>query len=812
LAEGVPNDGAETIIVPNTPSEEARVMVMNSEGTFFDISNNDFTVIGLTNGFLIEANDTVQSACVGENLVFDLSLQSVGGFDEMVTLSLEGSFEGVNAVLADNTLMTGETTTLTISGTEGVEAGVLDILVVGSATSFDQSLSLQAGFNSIVPEVATLLIPQDGAEFVPTDLTLDWESADSPDAIYTVELSPDPTFETEVVSIVSEVFSQTAVSGLQPATTYYWRVQKETTCSTGEFSEVFSFTTHSCFSFVSSDVPLTISAISGEFISTLEIPFEGIIQDLNVSNLEGVHGSTGQLEVSLISPAGVEVILFSEICDGTQDFNLGFDDSAELEVVDCPATAGLSYTPSESLSSFIGEGTAGTWSLVITDNTNGGGGSLNGWSIELCVASSGSFALAPDQEVAQVCQGESTSVSVTAEEVFEFENTILLSATDLPEGITVDFNPSLISTGESSEVTVIADLETSSDVFTLSLVGTSGEMTDTLEFDLEVNPDSPEAIELLNPSEEDDVSTLVLFEWESITSPSAVYALEIATDDLFSDIVESVESLSQTSITLEGLPPSQTLYWRVTADNGCVSSSSDVRSFTTQACAIEQAGDGLPLNISPIASVYSAELEIMQEGTVQDISIPNLQGTHFRINDLVVSLESPQGTEVVLFTSICSGDQDFDLGFFEGANAEIDCPPTTGDFYAPEDSFSAFAGENAQGIWTLKINDTENGGGGQLNGWSLQVCYEDNVFSTYNSTTSAFTLYPNPTHDYITVSSKEGSIEEIVVYDLYGRLLDQMRVDISSEVNVDFSHYPKGGYLLEVRGPFGVETKKIIRH
>jgi hypothetical protein len=44
LVSNTPNDGAQSITVPNTPSSTARVMIISSNGTFFDISDNDFTI------------------------------------------------------------------------------------------------------------------------------------------------------------------------------------------------------------------------------------------------------------------------------------------------------------------------------------------------------------------------------------------------------------------------------------------------------------------------------------------------------------------------------------------------------------------------------------------------------------------------------------------------------------------------------------------------------------------------------------------------------------------------------------------------
>jgi hypothetical protein len=44
LANDVPNDGSQSITVPNTPSSACVIMVMSQNGTFFDISNKKFTI------------------------------------------------------------------------------------------------------------------------------------------------------------------------------------------------------------------------------------------------------------------------------------------------------------------------------------------------------------------------------------------------------------------------------------------------------------------------------------------------------------------------------------------------------------------------------------------------------------------------------------------------------------------------------------------------------------------------------------------------------------------------------------------------
>jgi hypothetical protein len=44
LADNVPNDGSETVVAPNNPTNQARVRVMCATNIFFDISNVNFTI------------------------------------------------------------------------------------------------------------------------------------------------------------------------------------------------------------------------------------------------------------------------------------------------------------------------------------------------------------------------------------------------------------------------------------------------------------------------------------------------------------------------------------------------------------------------------------------------------------------------------------------------------------------------------------------------------------------------------------------------------------------------------------------------
>jgi len=110
----------------------------------------------------------------------------------------------------------------------------------------------------------------------------------------------------------------------------------------------------------------------------------GMITDINIKNLIGVHPRLGQLSFKLTSPLGTEVQLISNSCGTDDDFNVNLDDQAASATLPCPYTDGLSYQPVGSLSDFNGENADGTWTLTITDNANPSSGTLTGWDLEVC--------------------------------------------------------------------------------------------------------------------------------------------------------------------------------------------------------------------------------------------------------------------------------------------------------------------------------------------------------------------------------------------------------------------------------------------
>ncbi|MEW5989131.1 MAG: proprotein convertase P-domain-containing protein [Chloroflexota bacterium] len=144
-----------------------------------------------------------------------------------------------------------------------------------------------------------------------------------------------------------------------------------------------------CTTYVSTDVPKTISSSGTPSVSSIiSVPSGGTIVDVNVLDLNGTHTWINDLDFNLTSPAGTEVQIMAQSCSSQDNFDLNLDDEAAPGPWPCPPTGGGTYQPSNPLSTFDGQTSPGTWTLRIDDNANLDGGSLNGWSLEICTSGS----------------------------------------------------------------------------------------------------------------------------------------------------------------------------------------------------------------------------------------------------------------------------------------------------------------------------------------------------------------------------------------------------------------------------------------
>ena len=130
----------------------------------------------------------------------------------------------------------------------------------------------------------------------------------------------------------------------------------------------------------------------------------------------------------------------------------------------------------------------------------------------------------------------------------------------------------------------------------------------------------------------------------------------------------------------------------------------------------------VPVTICDLCTV-SSTLTVNTHMTITDLNglIGNL--THTFDHDLFIELQSPVGTTVTLSNrNGGSGDNFVDTVFDDEAATAIgsSSAPFTGSF-RPDQLLSAFDGQDAFGVWTLRVADRAARDVGSINRWGIDI-------------------------------------------------------------------------------------------
>jgi subtilisin-like proprotein convertase family protein len=394
LASKVPNDGSQIITVPNNTGNTKRIMVRGYKHIFYDISNTNFTITAAPSTFSVAFSGVEEqqnkATCQGTNVSYNISYLALGGFTSATTFTATGLPTGATATFAPSSINANGTVVMTIGNTASSPAGFYSITVNATSGATTKTVSFYLDLFSSSFPVMNLTSPVNNAVNQQTTLSLTW--AANPNASsYDVQVATSTTFTT-IVSSGNVTSTSYTATGLNINTDYFWRVSPKNASCGGTFSSPFKFTTSSinCGNLASANVPIAIAASGTPTVtSTLTIPSGGIISDVNV-NLNIPHTWINDLTVTITSPAGTSVELFTAKCDpqnGNINVMATFDDSGSTLICNPgPNPAGISgtLTPDSPLSAFNGENSTGTWTLTVADGFDQDGGSISAWSLDIC--------------------------------------------------------------------------------------------------------------------------------------------------------------------------------------------------------------------------------------------------------------------------------------------------------------------------------------------------------------------------------------------------------------------------------------------
>jgi subtilisin-like proprotein convertase family protein len=228
----------------------------------------------------------------------------------------------------------------------------------------------------------------------------------------------------------------------------------------------------------------------------------------------------------------------------------------------------------------------------------------------------------------------------------------------------------------------------------------------------------------------------------------------------------------------------------------------------------------VPVTIPTTIATVSSTLTIPNN---QNVVIEKITATlnisHTWINDLVVTLISPTGTQVQLMSQECTSSGAFQntVATFDDLGAAVVCsttPPALSGILLPQQPLSAFNGQNSQGIWTLQVQDLFNQDGGSINSWSITICSANPPLSIDDNQLLDFSMYPNPTKGSFTIQMGQTISEKINigVYDMSGRLVFDKNYTSngSLEETITLNSLQSGVYLVSVTDGARKEVKKLI--
>ena len=385
LISSTPNDGSQDITVPSGTTTTARIMVKANGNIFFDVNNANITIINGAPSFSISTTPSSISMCQGQSISVSITLDAILGFNSPINLSLSSLPTGLTGSFSNNPATPGSNTSLLFTNTNAT-SGTVSVTVTGTSGSIIKTTTVQVNLTSPVDVIQPSLIAPDNAiTNVPYRPDFKWTAVNNA-LSYEIQITRDINFNNVEVIANSISTSYTLNQNLEGISIYYWRIRGTNACSVGPWSDVRSFETIPCMIYNANDLPIVISETGTPTInSNIAISDKGIINDLDVINVQGTHSYMDDLRFTLFAPAGSNSIIWNRPCNGEDDFNINFDQSATSSNWPCPPIDGGTYIPSNSVALYNGLQLKGTWRLRVEDLADQDGGSLTNWGVKTCL-------------------------------------------------------------------------------------------------------------------------------------------------------------------------------------------------------------------------------------------------------------------------------------------------------------------------------------------------------------------------------------------------------------------------------------------
>lgn len=223
--------------VATVDSQTARA-VGAAHGNGAILAKNDAATFSITLDPLDAAVCAPESATSATTV--GVAIGSIDQYLGKVALSSSGEPPGITSTFVPPTVAVPGTSQWMLTATPGVEPG--RYVVTATGEDGEQSQHADLRLDVIDPTLAPAPVaPANGATDVVRTPTFAWD-ADSLVSTFRIEVAADAAFADVVIDANVTGTTFVVTSALDPATTYFWRVQGTSGCA-GAWSATFSFTT-----------------------------------------------------------------------------------------------------------------------------------------------------------------------------------------------------------------------------------------------------------------------------------------------------------------------------------------------------------------------------------------------------------------------------------------------------------------------------------------------------------------------------------------------------------------------------------------
>jgi subtilisin-like proprotein convertase family protein len=370
-----------------------------------------------------------------------------------------------------------------------------------------------------------------------------------------------------------------------------------------------------------------------------------------------------------------------------------------------------------------------------------------------CGTVTNDFSITVNPASQTVAAGSSTTYTVSTAVTAGAAQTVNLSVSGLPAGVTGSFNPTSVTAGGSSTLTLTAAATTGAGTTSFTITGTGTSATHNASASVTVtNNNQAPTISITSPTAGSTVSGTITVSANAADADGTVASVKFNLPDGTS-VTDTASPFSTTFDTTKVANGSATISATATDNQGASTTTSVTFTvnnagggcITNQTFTSTDVPKAIPDNN---ATGITSNLAVNGNGAVATLSL-SLNITHTFIGDLVVTLISPSGTSFIVSNR-------------QGGS--------THNLVITNRAITAFNGQTAAGNWRLKVQDLAAQDVGTLNSWSLLITGNCNPVVPWSGSAT-----PNlPTIDNgtactnLTVPSAPGSDSSIAKLDISG--------------------------------------------